>query len=153
MAIIVIKQGGQWVRFTGTAQINAAKVSELVDAGVWSASDLDQHGLVVAEPFVVPEGEIVALRGAESFEYRDGKVWQVRETVPMPRRMVRKSTIIARLTDQQLEDAMSILTLRQAERWRAPDQPAVYFDDPDMIAVLSAVGADVDEVMREGDEA
>lgn len=152
MAIIVTKQAGKWMRFAGTSHINAAKVAELVDAGVWSSSDLEQYGLVVAEPFIVPEGEIAALRGEESFEERDGKVWQVRETMPMPRRMVRKSTIIARLTDQQLEDAMSILSLRQAERWRAPDQPAIYFDDPDMVAVLTAIGADVGVVMREGDE-
>lgn len=152
MAIIVTKQAGKWMRFAGTAHISAAKVSELVDAGVWTSSDLDQHGLVVAEPFVAPEGEMVLMRGAENFEERDGEVWQIRETMPVPRRMVRKSTIIARLTDQQLEDAMSILSLRQAERWRAPDQPAVYFDDPDMVAVLTAIGADVGVVMREGDE-
>lgn len=152
MAVIVEKVAGGWVRFAGSSHLDASVVSRLVDDGVWSPDDLDQYGLAVAEPFVVPEGEIVKPQGAESFDEREGKVWQTRETMPLPRRMVRKSTIIARLTDHQLDQAISMLSVRQAERWRAPDQPAVYFDDPDMLLVLGAIGADVEHVMRAGDD-
>lgn len=59
-----------------------------------------------------------------------------------PYHRVRKSTIISRLTDEQLSEAISLMTVRQQERWRAPDQPAVNADDPETIAILQAVGAD-----------
>lgn len=58
-----------------------------------------------------------------------------------PYHKVRKSTVIARLTDAQLSAALGMLTQRQMERWRAPDQPAVNADDPDTLAVLKAIGA------------
>ncbi len=64
-----------------------------------------------------------------------------------PKRKVAKSLILSRITDAQLEQAMALMTVRQQERWRAPDQPAVYFDDPETIAVLQAIGADPDEVL------
>ena len=58
------------------------------------------------------------------------------------RRLVPKSLIIARLTDAQLDAALALMTTRQKERWRAPDHPAVYADDPEAVALLTAVGAD-----------
>lgn len=64
-----------------------------------------------------------------------------------PRRKVAKSLIISRVTDEQLAAAIGLMTLRQQERWRAPDQPEVYFDDPETVAVLTAVGADTDAVL------
>lgn len=59
-----------------------------------------------------------------------------------PFHRVAKSTIISRLTDAQLEAAISAMTARQQERWRAPDQPAVNADDPDALALLTVIGAD-----------
>lgn len=152
MAIIVHQHAGAWVRWPGVPNIDPAKVAKLIDDGVWTAGDLEPYGARLAVPFVAPVGEIIKPFGLETFEEVGGIVHQIRETIPAPRRMVRKSTIIARLTDQQLEDAMALLDIRQAERWRAPDQPRVYFDDPDTVAVLTAVGADVATVMREGDD-
>tara|TARA_R110000868_G_scaffold13553_8_gene63052 strand:- start:629 stop:982 length:354 start_codon:yes stop_codon:yes gene_type:complete len=64
-----------------------------------------------------------------------------------PRRLVPKSTILSRLTDQQLDAALRLMSVRQKERWRVPDKPSVYFDDPEIIAVLKAIGADPDMVM------
>ncbi|MDN4982251.1 hypothetical protein QY049_03295 [Bradyrhizobium sp. WYCCWR 13022] len=64
-----------------------------------------------------------------------------------PYHRIRKSTLISRLTDAQLTQAISMLTVRQQERWRAPDQPAVNADDPETLAVVQAVGADPAVVM------
>lgn len=55
---------------------------------------------------------------------------------------IRKSTIIARLTDDQLAAAIGGMTLRQQERWRAPDQPLLNAGDPEAISIIEAAGAD-----------
>lgn len=64
-----------------------------------------------------------------------------------PKRTVPKSVIVSRLTDKQLTAIRGLLTVRQEERWRAPNYPAVNHDDPDTIAVLRAVGADPDVIL------
>ncbi|MBX9820847.1 MAG: hypothetical protein K2Y19_09345 [Afipia birgiae] len=61
---------------------------------------------------------------------------------PLVKHQIRKSTIIARLTDEQLAAAIGGMTVRQQERWRAPDQPLLNTDDPEAIAIIEAVGAD-----------
>ncbi len=66
----------------------------------------------------------------------------LRERGVPPYHRVAKSTIISRLTDDQLTKAISIMTVRQQERWRAPDQPAVNADDPETLAIVQAIGAD-----------
>lgn len=66
---------------------------------------------------------------------------------PTERRLVSKSLVISRLTDAQLDAALSAMTNRQRERWRAPDHPAIYFDDPEAVALITAVGADPDAVL------
>ena len=79
--------------------------------------------------------------------------WLVGGGVPDPyvpsveRRLVPKSLIISRVTDSQLEDVLALMTVRQMERWRAPDQPCVYADDPEVLALLNAIGADTDVVL------
>lgn len=62
--------------------------------------------------------------------------------VPDERRSIRKETILARITDQQLELAISMMSQRQKERWRMPGRATVYVDDPDTVAIIKAVGAD-----------
>mgnify|MGYP000373699522 CR=1 FL=1 len=69
------------------------------------------------------------------------------DEAPAERRRVPKSTIIARLTDEELDAALALMTTRQKERWRAPDHPAVDVDDPELLAVLAAVGADPEAVL------
>ena len=66
---------------------------------------------------------------------------------PPIKRQIAKSTIIARLTDEQLNAALAVMTTRQKERWRAPDHPAVDVDDPELLAVLAATGADAAMVL------
>lgn len=152
MAIIVKKINGVWQRWQGEAHVNARKAADLVERGVWSEADLAPYGVSLAVPFEVPEGQMLKPLGAETFEEIDGIPHQVLETMDPPRRMVRKSVVLSRLTDQQIEAAIGLLTASQAERWRASDRPAVYFDDPETVAILQAVGADPEVVMREGDE-
>lgn len=153
MAIIVKKIKGAWQRWQGVPHVNAAKASKLIDGGVWTEKDLAPYGVSIAVPFEAPEGKLIAPRGFETFEEINGVPHQIRETMDPPRRMVRKSIILSRLTDEQIEAAIAVLSASQAERWRASDRPAVYFDDPETVAIIRAVGADPDIVLREGDEA
>lgn len=64
-----------------------------------------------------------------------------------PYRKIRKSTVIARLTDAQLDAAMEMMSRRQKERWRAPDWPMINTDDPELLAVITAVGANPETVL------
>lgn len=66
---------------------------------------------------------------------------------PTPRRLVPKSLVIARLSDEQIEAALAIMTPRQKELWRASDRPSVHADDAATRTILVAVGADPDEVL------
>lgn len=63
-----------------------------------------------------------------------------------PYHRVAKSTIIYRLTDEQLAAATAAFNepanLRLRERWYAPDQPAINANDPESIAFVQAIGAD-----------
>lgn len=59
-----------------------------------------------------------------------------------PRRMIAKALILERLTDEQLSSALSLMTVRQKERWRMPGKPLIYADDAELLALLTAIGAD-----------
>jgi len=63
-----------------------------------------------------------------------------------PYHRVAKSTIIARLTDQQLSASAEAFgrpeNLRLSERWYAPDQPAINANDPESVAFVQAIGGD-----------
>jgi hypothetical protein len=62
-----------------------------------------------------------------------------------PRRLVLKSLIITRLHGAgKLVAAKAALDsdLYARERWYAPDKPAVYADDAEVLALLNAIGAD-----------
>lgn len=80
---------------------------------------------------------------------RDPSCLEEGDALPSARRLVPKSTILARLTEDQVKAIMSILSPKQKERWRAADKPAVYFDDVETIAALEAVGADPNVVLAE----
>jgi len=66
---------------------------------------------------------------------------------PVERVQVPKSVVLSRLSDDQLEAAIGGMTIRQQERWRAPDSPFVYADDGEVIAIIQAVGADPSVVL------
>jgi len=64
---------------------------------------------------------------------------------PSARRLVPKSLIIARLQEAGKLAAASAainVDLYVRERWYAPDRPAIYADDPEALALLTAIGAD-----------
>lgn len=151
MIIITHEVDGVWTRFSGTPQLDAYKVARLVEDGAWNGYDLRRHGLRAADPFVVPEGRVAV--GEERFA-NEGRqqVFDTQDAPPPPRRMVPKWLVVARLTDAQLEQALGMMSLRQQERWRAAAFPAVYADDPEMLAILGAVGADAEQVLRDGEE-
>lgn len=73
-------------------------------------------------------------------------VWQEPDPVAQPR-MIEKATVLSRLTDDQLAQAISLMTLRQQEKWRMPGYPSVSVEDADLLAVLKAVGADAETVL------
>jgi hypothetical protein len=67
-----------------------------------------------------------------------------------PRRMLRKSTITARLIEaNKIGAAMAALNSNPAffGRWIAADHPTIFADDPDALALLGAIGADIDTIM------
>jgi hypothetical protein len=69
---------------------------------------------------------------------------------PAPRRLVPKSIIVARLNAAgKLAAAKAALDadLYARERWYAADRPAIYVDDREAVALLTAIGADVAEIM------
>ena len=148
MAIIVIEGADGWQRFTGAPGLDPRKVARLVDAGIWTSADLDPHGLRVAEPFDPGLGQVAV--GPERFEAVGGEVFQIFDTAPAPPpepRRIGKSVILSRITDQQLEAALAILTPMQMERWRSPDSPTVSVEDPEVIGLVLACGADPDLVL------
>lgn len=69
------------------------------------------------------------------------------ESQPTPTRQVEKAVIMSRITDDQLKQAMELMTLRQQERWRMPGYPKLNVDDPELLALLTAIGADPDTVL------
>jgi hypothetical protein len=85
-------------------------------------------------------------------DYQDYLAWVAKGNVAdpadvpiVPRRLVPKSTIIDRLNAAgKLVAASAALNanLYTRERWYAPDRPAVYADDPEVLALLAAIGAD-----------
>lgn len=73
------------------------------------------------------------------------EVWRFNNIPPYHK--VRKSTVLSRLGSEKSEQAFALATDFQRLRWNAPDQPAVNADDPDVLALLSAVGADPSVVL------
>lgn len=125
MAVIVEQIDGEWREFQGTENLNAVKVRALVDKGVWTEKDLTAHGLVLAQPRQVAAGQRPT--GPARIEVVNEKPVVVQDTAAIVQRVARL-TIIATLTDQQLEDFLAALTLRQRETWYATTMFRV--DDP-----------------------
>lgn len=109
----------------------------------------DETFLVAAAvPAEVPEGKQVTER---SLAFADGVVTETLtlEDIPVERRQVLKSTIVARLSDDELAAALAAMTTRQKEQWYASDKPAIYADDEATVTLLTAIGADPDVVLAE----
>jgi hypothetical protein len=113
----------------------------------WSSGDF---AVLEVGPFVVPGGKRTV--GGPSYEVIDGRAVESYEVedIPAQRRLVRKSTITARLIAAgKMEAAHAALMASPINfaRWIAADRPAIYFDDPDAIALLTAIEADVEAIM------
>lgn len=70
---------------------------------------------------------------------------------PVPRRLIPKSVVQERAhTAGKLAAVMTLLETPGNEiykaRWFAPDWPNVYFDDPQMLTMLAAVGCTAEEI-------
>lgn len=69
------------------------------------------------------------------------------EWAAQPPRLIAKSLVLERLTDEQLETALSLMSVRQKERWRMPGKPDIYVNDPELLGLLQAIGADAETVL------
>lgn len=128
-------------------RLDIQKVERLLGESTWTADDLAPYGLKQTVPFVVPDGKRIvgSVRYVEDGDtVRDD--YDV-EDIPPQRLRIPKSVLIERLTDEQLAEAMSLMSLRQQEMWRAPDRPWVYADDPDLLLIINAIGADAATVL------
>ena len=79
--------------------------------------------------------------------------WRAAYVVPVERRMVAKSAIVERLHNypggEKLTAAQAALNANayNRERWYAPDKPGVYADDPEVLALLTAIGVDPEIIL------
>jgi hypothetical protein len=106
------------------------------------------YGLRRITRFLAPAGKTKTGQPAYVLQ-EDGTVQETYEVIdeePVVR-TIGKSVVLSRLTDAQLDAALGLMTNRQKERWRAPDNPAINVDDPELLGLLSAIGADPDVVL------
>lgn len=92
-----------------------------------------------AEP---PEGAIgVPSAPVNSSQIWDGSAWGA---IPAASATVLKSTVMGRLTKEQMASAWAMLMADPVSlgRWFAPDRPFVNCDDPDAVAFVEALGLD-----------
>jgi hypothetical protein len=98
----------------------------------------------------VPGASITVDAATAGWKFEDYRIVAKDKEFPDPppqRRMIEKAVIVSRLTDAQLEAAISLMTIRQQERWRMPGYPSVYVDDAEVIGLIRAVGADPEKVL------
>lgn len=140
----------EFISLDGASKISRTALVRAVQGGDWRTAQA--FGVKWAERKPIPEGKM-ALPGTERFELISGKVWLVCDhaDLPVERRMLPKWLVADRLTDTQLEAAFAIMSVRQQQRWWAQEFPNIYADDPDMLSVLAAIGADPSVVLAEGD--
>lgn len=72
---------------------------------------------------------------------------QIESAKQAKRRLIDKDIILSRITDEQLEAAMNLMTTRQKEQWRVPSKPYIYVDDANLLGLLKAIGADPEVVL------
>lgn len=107
------------------------------------------------DPAALARGEEVlyVLRQGQTLEefWAEHDAMIAAAAAPEPvRRLVPKSLIVSRLQAAgRLAAARAALDadLYARERWYAPDKPAIYADDPEALALLSAIGADPEAIL------
>lgn len=90
--------------------------------------------------------------GPVPFTEEEEVEWAAMQADPpeAPRRLIPKSVVQERVN--AVGKLGAILTALNAQpiyfaRWFAPNYPNVYFDDPDMLALLAAVGCTAGEIV------
>lgn len=164
----MIPAGYSFVRLSDNAEVATygslpARVELRDDGGkVTLRTDLDKVGLVIPDDDA-PTHKLVervlsesppdqpANISSESTRFDGEKIVVTRtyELLPVPPRKIDKAIILERLTDEQLSAALALMTQRQRERWRVPGYPSISVEDPDLLAVLAAIGADPAVVLAE----
>lgn len=102
---------------------------------------------------LAPEGQRVVGRTVALVDGVPTELLMLEESPPPPRRMIPKSLVTQRVIDAgKIDQAMAMLQMDWAKfaRWVAPDQPAVYFDDPDTVAMVEALELDSEVIMAAG---
>jgi hypothetical protein len=114
-------------------------------ATAWSDAELAAIGLYRAYPPVeIPEGK----QPSASVEWDGQGVRYVLEDAP--RRRVLKAIVEQRLIEAGLMDAAYIALSSSGAmfaRWYSRISDSVFFDDPDALALLTAIGANAEEIM------
>lgn len=115
---------------------------------------IGERRIAPGQAFESDDGTKHPANWAECWGAEDFKRWGIvaeeapdPEPPPPPKRKILKSLVIERLTDAQLEKALSLMTARQKERWRTPGYPDVNVEDPELLGILTAIGADPDAVL------
>jgi len=119
------------------------------DPPVLAPSKGEWLAVTVADPDP-PEGQIVT---GSVIELQDGAPVQVPTYGAAPRRLIPKSVVQARADDVGKLGLVMALLLQPENavyfaRWFAPDWPNVYADDPQMLAMLGAVGCTEEEIVE-----
>ena len=138
---------GQPVALTpGEDVVTGEFVTSYDGACLWDDEHLSTVGLYrIQEPEPAGEGEEIV---STSLQVIDGQVCRIAEYGPatIARRAIAKSELIRRVHEAGvLVQVMAVLdapanTYAKA-RWLCPDRPVVYTDDADLVAVLTAAGA------------
>lgn len=90
-------------------------------------------------------------QGLVAFTAEEEVEWAEMQAVPpeAPRRLIPKSVVQERINAVgKLGAALTALNAQPLyfARWFAPNYPNVFFDDPDMLALLAAVGCAAGEI-------
>lgn len=96
-----------------------------------------------------PPGPCTIISENTQFDGVQVIVYRSYEVQPPQRRLIDKALILERLTDAQLDAAVSLMTNRQKERWRMPGHPSLYADDSELLGLLAAINADPAVVLAE----
>jgi len=111
----------------------------------------DGYRIAAIEPSVTPAGKQRVSPGVEGVELVNGlPTWILTDLPPEPRRQVPKAIVEQRLIEAGLMDAAFAALSSSGvlfARWYSRISDAVFFDDPDALALLNAIGADADEIM------
>jgi hypothetical protein len=107
----------------------------------WIIDGDEQRGYSSAACSYVPIANVDMTRVARVSREND-MIAVLRSANVPPYHRVSKSTVLARLGDENCAKAFGLATVGQQLRWNAPDKPQVNADDTETIALIRSVGAD-----------